>query len=88
MTKNPYSKRIKQLQTGNGCELHLIKLHETYYPFYIEKSLHMSFQNKRENGEWFKLTNDDIGLFDELCDKYEKLIDSLKDNPFFIKNLR
>jgi len=88
VTKNLYSKRMKQLQTGNGTELHLVKYHETFYPYTIEKYLHNTFQNKREHGEWFKLNIDDIKDFSELCEKYEDLIVSLKDNPFFVKNLR
>ena len=32
VTKNLYSKRMKQLQTGNGSELHLISYHETFLP--------------------------------------------------------
>ena len=33
VTKNLYSKRMKQLQTGNGTELHLVKYHETFFPY-------------------------------------------------------
>lgn len=74
---------MKQLQTGNGTELHLVNFHETFYPFMIEKYLHRKFQEKREHGEWFKLTIEDISYFNELCEHYEEIIDSLKDNPFF-----
>ena len=87
VTKNLYSKRMKQLQTGNGTELHIVNYYETFYPFSIEKYLHTKFQEKREHGEWFKLNVEDISLFSTLCNDYETLIESLKDNPFFIKNL-
>ena len=42
VTKNLYSKRMKQLQTGNGTELHIVNYHETYYPYRIEQLLHNS----------------------------------------------
>lgn len=87
VTKNLYSKRMKQLQTGNGTELHITNFHETFYPFSIEKYLHTKFTSKREHGEWFRLDIDDINSFSEECDKYEKIIESLKENQFFVKKL-
>lgn len=88
VTKNLYSKRMKQLQTGNGTKLHLVKYHETFFPYRIEQYLHSKFSDKRKEGEWFSLTIDDIQLFSELCEEYEQLIETLKDNPFFVKTLR
>lgn len=88
VTKNLYSKRMKQLQTGNGTELHLVKFHETFFPYRIEQFLHSKFSDKREQGEWFRLTIEDIEKFSDLCEEYENLIETLKDNPFFAKNLR
>ena len=87
VTRNLYSKRMKQLQTGNGTELHLVNFHETFYPFAVEKHLHLKFQDKREHGEWFKLNIDDLKQFQTICETYEEYIESMKDNPFFIKNL-
>ena len=78
---------MKQLQTGNGTELHLVNFYETFYPFNMEKYLHGKFQEKREHGEWFKLTIEDISQFTDLCQKYENLVEVMKDNPFFVKNL-
>ena len=51
VTKNLCNKRIKQLQTGNGTELHIVNYHETYYPYRIEQLLHNNFHLKREHGE-------------------------------------
>lgn len=87
VTKNPYGKRIKQLQTGNGTELHLVKYYETSFPFRIEAFLHRVYNNKKEHGEWFRLDINDILSFNETCKQYENIIDSLKENPFFSKNL-
>ena len=87
VTRNLYSKRMKQLQTGNGTELHLIKFYETFYPFNMEKYLHSKFQEKREHGEWFRLNIEDISSFELLCQKYEEIVLSLKENPFFMKDL-
>ena len=87
VTKNLYSKRMKQLQTGNGTELHLVNYHETFYPYTIEKFLHNKFFKERVHGEWFNLENNDISNFSTYCQEYENLIEQLKENPFFKKNL-
>lgn len=88
VTKNLYSKRMKQLQTGNGTELHLVSYYETIYPFRIEKFLHNKFANKREHGEWFKLDIEDITNFKNECEHYETILSSMFDNPFMKKQLR
>ena len=87
VTKNLYSKRMKQLQTGNGSELHLVNYQETFYPYRIETFLHNKSNNKGEHGEWFRLDINYIISFKETCKEFEQIIDVLKDNPFFAKNL-
>lgn len=76
-------KRIAQLQTGNGNEIHLVSFYETGLAFKMEKHLHFIYGSKREQGEWFRLDNDDVLNFKENCRKYEKMVIALKDNPFF-----
>lgn len=88
VTKNLYSKRMKQLQTGNGTELHMVNYHQTHYPYRIEQLLHNKFQTKREHGEWFRLEIEDVTSFKNFCQEFEELIETIKDNPFFIKKLR
>lgn len=87
VTKNLYDKRMKQLQTGNGTELHLVNYHETFFPYRIETFLHNKFSSKREHGEWFRLDIEDTTSFKKLCNEYEKIIEIMKDNPFFTKKL-
>jgi hypothetical protein len=54
----------------------------------MEQLLHNKFQNKREHGEWFRLEIEDITSFKNTCQEIEKLIDIMKENPYFSKNLR
>ena len=88
VTKNIYSKRLKQLQTGNGTELHLVTYHETYYPYRLETYLHNKFKNKNEHGEWFRLDLEDVVSFKEICEKYEQTISIMLENYHFAKNIR
>lgn len=88
VTRGKIENRIRQLQTGNGSEIHLVNYYKTDYPFYIERLLHLKFHPKQNKNEWFLLENDDIFNFNEICCEIEKNIESLKDNPFAKKILK
>jgi len=77
------TKRLKQLQTGNSEELYIKESFETTNPFKLEKMLHNRFKSCSLIGEWFALTNDDVKAFKGICEGFQRIIDSLKDNPFF-----
>lgn len=83
--KHNIEDRIKELQTGNGNKLYLIKYFKTKYPFKVEQMLHTHYNQFHENGEWFKFENDEINNFLTECKKYENICNVLKDNPFFNK---
>ena len=87
VTKN-LEKRIKALQTGNSTKLDLIMTYETEYPFRLETMLHRKFEQYRENNEWFGLPNDIVECFHYYCQQMNYIIISLKDNPYFNKNLK
>lgn len=77
------NERIKELQTGNPNELYLKDSFKTNKPFRLETMLHKHYQNLNENGEWFDLNEEEVTNFKNVCEKYQHIIDSLKDNPFF-----
>lgn len=85
-TKLPIEQRIKKLQTGNSNEIFLSDYYETAHPFYIEKMLHKKFAPNKKVGEWFQLDDPDALSFKDVCNQFEELISTLKDNPFFPKN--
>ena len=77
--------RLKQLQTGNANELYIKESYETEYPFKLEKMLHNHFKSYSLMGEWFALSEDDTEAFKGICEEKSKIIQSLKDNPFYFK---
>lgn len=83
VTRGSVENRIKKLQTGNGNEIYCVDYFFSSKPYKLEKMLHNYFANERESGEWFLLSKEQAGQFVELCRKYEGIIESLKDNPFF-----
>lgn len=77
------SKRLKQLQTGNSSELFIKESYETEHPFKLEKMLHNHFKSSNLIGEWFELSESDTEAFKRVCEEKEKIISSLKNNPFY-----
>ena len=77
------NKRLKQLQTGNSDELYIVDSFETQHPFKLEKMLHNRFKNSNIINEWFELSDDDAKAFKSICEDCSKVIDSLKENPFY-----
>jgi hypothetical protein len=45
--------------------------------------LHNHFKEKNLIGEWFELSEDDTEAFKSICEDKTKVIESLKDNPFY-----
>ena len=88
VTRNLVYNRIKKLQTGNSSELHIVKEIETEYPFRLESLLHNRFRNKKVYGEWFSLSDNDVKNFELTCKNLIDIINSMKDNPFFMKNIK
>lgn len=83
VTNGSVEKRIKELQTGNGGELHVVHIQETDYPFKMETMLHRKFYPKQKLNEWFTLELQDVVDFPKHCDRCQEIMDALKDNPFF-----
>ena len=82
------NKRIKSLQTGNVGSLKLIWEFKTDYPYKLEGMLHRTLQEYHERGEWFGLPDYIIKDFPNICERINNIIISLKDNPYFAKNLK
>lgn len=82
-TKKPEA-RLQELKTGNTNELFLISSYESKYHKAIETALHRRYKHLCENREWFKLTNDIIFNFIEICKQIEDThIFLLKNNEFY-----
>lgn len=84
-TRNLAQKRLQSLQTGNSTKLHIVESVETDYPFRLETMLHKKYNSKKVNNEWFSLDPEDVSLFQQTCQQYINIIDTLKDNPYFNK---
>lgn len=87
VTRNLDNKRLKSLQTGNHKELKMIHHFYSDYPFRLETMLHKKFDLYSEIGEWFKLPSEVVSNFLNICNELTQIINTLSDNPFFMKNI-
>lgn len=88
VTRGNGEKRLKQLQTGNASELQIIYTHETEFPYRLETMLHNKFKINQVLNEWYDLPAEVVLNFKDICLETESLINVMKDNYFFAKNLR
>lgn len=76
VSKNP-SKRIKQIQTGNGDDLKLVFQYESLHYKQIEKYLHNKYSYLKTRGEWYYLGLEEELSFMTDCKYAEENIDQL-----------
>ncbi len=79
--------RAEQLRTGNHSELTVIETYSSPYANEIETALHKTFSSKLIQGEWFRLTANQVQDFDIRCQQIENNIKTLIENgnPFVKK---
>lgn len=87
VTKN-LKKRLQNLQTGNSNQISIKYTYKTEYPFRIEQMLHNKFNEYKELNEWYNLPKSVVSNFYEYCEQFSDIINSLKTNPHFQKNLK
>lgn len=85
VTKKDVSLRLKELQTGSSEELYIHSHFKSKNVYKLEKMLHRHYNNNNKLNEWFILEEKQSLQFIETCEKYENILDSLIDNPFFNK---
>lgn len=86
VTKGDPIKRLKKLQTGNSTQLTIKYLFETKYPYRLESMLHNHYKISNVRDEWFYIDN--IENFIDKCCFFSNIIEELKENYHFNKNLK
>jgi hypothetical protein len=85
ITKNNPEQRLKKLKTGNSNELDILRLYRSKNYKKIERILHRKFSSQKtlSENEFFYLSDEQVFGFIRYCEEAEKMIESLRDNPFF-----
>lgn len=87
VAKNPV-RRLQKLQTGNPHKLSIVYTYEATYPFRLESMLHNKYRQYKVLNEWYELPEDIVNNFNEICYKENDIINIMKDNYYFSKNLK
>ena len=88
VSKGLKQKRLNALQTGNSTGLRILYTYSCAYPYRLETMLHNYYKENRIKNEWFYLTPQQISSFTDTCEKLNKTIQSLIENPYFSKGLK
>ena len=73
-SKHP-QKRLKEIKTGNPTKLSIIYLFNTKHGRKVETCIHHHYEHKLYDGEWFRLDDDDVKKFENMCIILEKSFD-------------
>lgn len=85
ITKNSVEKRIKQLSTGNSRDITMVRQYQCVEYKKVEKMLHRMYSDKRDNREWFHLSDEDVFSFLDKCKEADEIISFLRENNTFYK---
>jgi hypothetical protein len=85
ITKNSPDNRLKKLRTGNSNELDVLKVYRSRNYKKIERILHRKYSSQKtlSKNEFFYLTNEQVIGFIDSCKEAERIVEALKDNPFY-----
>ena len=79
--ENPIA-RLYSMTTYAPYGVELLGFIQTLNAKQLERKLHKKYKNKRLNGEWFELTNEDIAIELQSNTKFENV--RLKTSVYFI----
>jgi hypothetical protein len=85
-TKRDPKKRLKELKTGNASDLSVIETFQSKWGTQIEARLHNIFDDKKISGEWFKLSDEDIKNFKNLCQLMHNNLELLADKSIHFQS--
>ena len=73
-------KRLKQLQTGAGCQLELVDSHVCDNVHKVEKGLHFRYSFFHDFGECYNLPQSYLSEFHDICNTIDNNINILKNS--------
>ena len=79
-TKHHLQNRINQLQTGCPYEIKIMETFNSIHGQIVERALHNMYSHNVTHGEWFNLDIEIEYNFKQICENYELINSSLKNN--------
>jgi len=85
-TKRTIEQRIKEFKTGNASEFYIVDSFESKWGTIVEAQLHKIFRDKKVNGEWFDLDDDDIMKFKKMCKQIDNNLEVVSQGNYYLEN--
>jgi hypothetical protein len=84
-TRRKVEERIKEFKTGNTAIFSIVEIFNSKWGTKIEANLHKQFRNKRLNGEWFDLDENDLNNYLNLCEQLHNNFEIIENqNTYYI----
>jgi len=84
-TKRTIEQRIKEFKTGNASEFYIVDSFESQWGTMVEAQLHKIFRDKKVNGEWFDLDEDDIIKFKTMCKQIDSNLELVSQSSYYLE---
>ena len=84
-TRRDVETRVRELKTGNAADLFIVESFKSKWGTKIESQIHRRFRNKKVNGEWFDLTEDDIDGFIDICKHIDNNLEIVSQSTYYME---
>jgi len=84
-TRRTVEQRIKEFRTGNASEFNICSVFESKWGTKIESHLHRRLKEKKVNGEWFSLDDNDVKNFINECKKIDNNLTVISKGTYYME---
>jgi hypothetical protein len=83
-TRRSIDDRIREFKTGNASSFYVIDTFQSKWGTKIEARLKKIFKQKKINGEWFDLNDDDIKEFRKLSQSINDILELISSTNTYV----
>lgn len=84
-TRREVEKRIKELKTGNAADFYIVNSFKSKWGTKIESQIHQRLKYKKVNGEWFKLSDEDVDSFIDICEQIDNNLEIVSKGTYYME---
>ena len=82
-TKRSAEVRLKEFRTGNASDMYIVDTLKSQWGTKVESSLHRKYKDKKVQGEWFDLCQDEVKAFNESCKQIHNMFNIISETTYY-----
>ena len=82
-TKRSAEVRLKEFRTGNASDMYIVDTFKSQWGTKVESSLHRRYRDKKVQGEWFDLCDDEVKGFNESCKQIHNMFNIISETTYY-----